>query len=308
MNAASDFIASLRMPEGRPFRILQFADIHLMANGEDELTLGLIVDMARALAPDLVFFTGDQTMCPETMALYPLLAGTMSSLGIPWTFVYGNHDGEHGVTRKMLADVVAGTPGLVFGLRGDVSDFCIELTNCEGEPKWLVFGLDTRNDAFYDLPGGRTWGYDTVHPEQIAWYGDVVRRHLRGGRPLPNVVFQHIPPLATKTFVKTPGASIVGEKNEGVCSAPIDFGESDALAANGAKAVFYGHDHVNDFAFVLDGVLYAYGRVSGRHDYAMPGFPKGARAIDLGHDGSVRTAVLLHRDLPELRFRNDLTL
>ena len=95
----------IRMPEGRPFRILQLTDIHigggLLSRKKDRLALDAVRKIVRASHADLVVVTGDM--------VYPLFmySGTsnnlkaskkfgecMDSLGVPWTFTFGNHDEE----------------------------------------------------------------------------------------------------------------------------------------------------------------------------------------------------------------------
>ena len=98
-----DGMTVIRMPEGRPFRILQLTDIHigggLLSRKKDGLALDAVRKIVRASHADLVVVTGDM--------VYPLFmySGTsnnlkaskkfgecMDSLGVPWTFTFGNHD------------------------------------------------------------------------------------------------------------------------------------------------------------------------------------------------------------------------
>jgi len=296
--AIAGLAGTFPFPAERPFRILQATDLHLMDGPDDVRTFALLGDMVRAFSPDLVFFTGDQAMSPAAPALYRRLATAMAALCVPWTFIFGNHDAEGGITRRTLADAVAGAPGLAFATRDGDSDFCLALVDGTDGIRWLLFGFDTRVDAFYDLPEGRIWGYDTVRPHQIAWYEDIVRR-FRGqdGTDVSSLAFQHVPPLSVKIHAASGRTGHAGEMNESVCSAPVDFGLSESFARNGTRGVFFGHDHLNDFSFHRDGITYAYGRVSGHYDYAMPGFPKGVRLIDLSADGTFATRIVLHRDL-----------
>ncbi|HAQ56296.1 MAG TPA: hypothetical protein DCR44_02665 [Acholeplasmatales bacterium] len=288
------FAGRLTMPRNRPFRILQLTDLHYMDNSLDPSVDARILDLVRFATPDLVIFTGDQVMCPTAIALYGRLRATMEQLSVPWTLVFGNHDAEHGNAKSALRAAAAGSRFVwPSDPVSDDSDFVLEIGD-----DWLVFGLDSHNDATYDIGGTPKWGYGTILPTQIEWIGGVLRSCAsHAGRILPSVIFQHIPPAVVRTW-DDPGASrFRGEKNEAVCAAPIDFGYHAALVANkSAKGVFFGHDHVNDFAFERDGITYAYGRVSGQHDYAMPGFPKGGRIVDLHPDGTFDTYVLLHRD------------
>lgn len=45
------------------------------------------------------------------------------------------------------------------------------------------------------------------------------------------------------------------------------------------KAVFIGHDHINDFCGILDGIWFCYGGGFGYHAYGKAGWPRRARII-----------------------------
>lgn len=51
------------------------------------------------------------------------------------------------------------------------------------------------------------------------------------------------------------------------------------VSLKNVKAVFIGHDHINDFCGNLDGVWFCYGGGSGYHGYGMVGWPRRARVI-----------------------------
>lgn len=291
MNARPGFAGRFGVPSGRPFRILQLTDLHLMDAPGDAAVLMRIADLTAFAQPDLVFLTGDQAMTPQSKTVYARLRDAMDGLGVPWTFVFGNHDAEHGVSRGELAGVAAQAKNIRYAARdahtGD-TDFFLEVG-----ARWVVFGLDTRIDATYEIGGKPTWGYDAVRPHQVAWFEEVLSA---AGPAVRSVVFQHIPPVAATRFADAGSTRLHGERHENVSAAPVDFGSEAALVRRGTAAVFYGHDHVNDFSFERDGVLYAFGRCSGDYDYCAPVLPKGGRIVDLYEDGTLDTFILQHRD------------
>ena len=73
-----DGMTVIRMPEGRPFRILQLTDIHigggLLSRKKDRLALDAVGKIVRASHADLVVVTGDM--------VYPLFmySGTSNNL------------------------------------------------------------------------------------------------------------------------------------------------------------------------------------------------------------------------------------
>ena len=292
MSAERGFAGRLEMPPDRPFRILQLTDLHLADAPEDAPVYARIAALAAFAKPDLVFLTGDQAMSDRAPAAYARLSATMDALFVPWVFVFGNHDAERGVSRRELASVAAKAARIRYAARNAASgesDFCLEIGT-----SWIVFGLDTRIDAMYEIDGRSVWGYDAVRPTQVDWFERVLDE---AGPGVGSVVFQHIPPAVVRRFDESGSTRLHGFRHEGISAAPVDFGYEAALVRRGTAAVFYGHDHVNDFAFERDGVRFAYGRCSGDYDYCALILPKGGRIVDLYGDGTFDTYVLEHRDV-----------
>jgi hypothetical protein len=71
----------------------------------------------------------------------------------------------------------------------------------------------------------------------------------------------------------------------------METGLFDSIVANGVtQGVFAGHDHLSNFSFLKDGVLLAYGQVTGYNGYGI--IERGARFIDVNSLG-VMTSYLL---------------
>ena len=54
--------------------------------------------------PDLICFTGDQTMSEDSPKLYEKLKGWVEAHKIPWTLVFGNHDTDFDVPYEALLE------------------------------------------------------------------------------------------------------------------------------------------------------------------------------------------------------------
>lgn len=83
-----------------------------------------------------------------------------------------------------------------------------------------------------------------------------------------------------------------GNFNEPVHPQGKDTGFFDAMLAHGKSVgVFVGHDHENDYHFTLDGILLAYGRVSGYNAYGPRDI--GGRVITIDQNGTMASYVVL---------------
>jgi hypothetical protein len=74
--------------------------------------------------------------------------------------------------------------------------------------------------------------------------------------------------------------NMVGVKQEDVCAANVNSGFFAAmLEAGDVKAVFVGHDHVNDFCGNVLGINLCYGGGVGYHAYGLAGWARRARVV-----------------------------
>lgn len=279
----------LEMPFNRDLKIIQFTDLHLMNDEKDDMTFQLISWVIQQEKPDFIALTGDQTMSKDAVMLYQKLGQFMDSHRIPYTFIFGNHDTEGG-TYQELIDAISDSTYLLFDqgpLHLGYSNFCLTLLD-KGKPTGQLVFMDSHIDDFFMIDGKKTWGYGAFSEDQLAWY------ELKLINPIPHLIFFHIPLFELNET--NPSDSIhQGDYYESPSTQGINTGFFQLAKANKqAKGMFYGHDHLNDFTYQKDGILLAYGRVSGHYDYAMPGFPKGARIITFNPSGKLHSHVLIH--------------
>jgi 3',5'-cyclic AMP phosphodiesterase CpdA len=207
--------------------------------------------------------------------------------------VFGNHDhptGEAG--QKSLDDYYAalGTAAVGFAERkGGGRDYC--------------FRIDLRQDGrqlFASLFAFNTGGPATgmkVSASQTQWFLDQIAADQQAGVRTPVLVMQHIPTIEFKEVFEKKLA--VGRQGEAVCS-EIDKGEIFRHYAQSqrVRAVFCGHDHVNDYTGNLQGVTLTYGRCSGFSGYGD--WQRGARLIDIDTaQGHAQTRVVLAKSAHE---------
>ena len=91
------------------------------------------------------------------------------------------------------------------------------------------------------------------------------------------------------------GDFLYGEKREGVCESGFDSGILDAMIEKGsAQAVYFGHDHVNNFGVMYKNILLSYIQPSGYGVYNMQSkfdapeneWIQGATLINIKADGT----------------------
>lgn len=266
----------LRFDSKGYFRILQLADC------QDGMLprYGMIEFIKKALdkyKPDLVVFTGDNTTSISTefeakLAIEAIIK-PVAEAGVPFTFVFGNHDAED-VSKEYHYSIYT------------------SFSNCmayDAVPE--MYGMGTHNLPIYSADGSKIafnlWmfdsnmynekgNYDHIHEDQLQWYVDAsnVLKAQNGGEAVPSLAFQHIVPNEIMDYViETETADPNGftttnnetgethhyalnpeyaEKGsilqERPCPGEYDSQQMELFEQQGdVLGVFVGHDHVNDY-------------------------------------------------------------
>ena len=290
------------------FKILQLTDIHYENDDEkDRRAAALMRELIRAENPDFIMTTGD-TVCNERnqeligKGLAPLVES-----GIPWGYVFGNHDVEFGWSKEGLFEAVTSMPGCVSWhdeASGDgLGNHYLEVRDHAGNPQWLIFGIDSGD---YSVLSGIE-GYAYVTRRQIDWYRGVIATYesqgaeragacgVTAGREtgpdrtadFSALVFQHIAlPEHEQVWLYE---DCYGMHREDCCPPAINSGFFCAmLEAGHTKGVFVGHDHVNDYYGYLHGIALGFGRFTGFNSYGAVDYPRGGRVFVL-HEGNTES-------------------
>ena len=113
---------------------------------------------------------------------------------------------------------------------------------------------------------GDYFGYDYIKQDQIDWYEDVVEytTQLNDGETVPSILFYHIPvPEFLDAWEAAEGGEAeleAGEKGENVSSPEYNSHFFDKVVEMGStKAMFVGHDHMNDYRVLYKGIYFCYG-------------------------------------------------
>ncbi len=281
------FRVALRAPQ---LRILQVTDLHFSAFGPlDRLGIWMSARaLVRRFNVDLVACTGDLfgLRTVDAMKKTARLFGQIMGVEAPWLFAWGNHDQElrdlaqdplpqldqveeflehlPGCIYKQSRAAMDAYPGPVPLDDPEERDACsldptdmakrkkwdgfyggnyqLEVTNEAGALAWNVFVLNSRR-----------WHH--VPPKVLKWLKD----RVRASPAIPSVCFYHVPNWEFHDIWERGIAK--GIKREAVCFERDHGRFHAALKELGTiKACFVGHDHVNDYHGMLDGINYVYGR------------------------------------------------
>ena len=274
---------TIRKNDDSDFKVVMFSDTHLNGkNEEDLMTVEHLIENITREKPDLVIFGGDNISSAVSYKRTKQFCQLMENLGVYWATAFGNHDGEGIFTysKKQLADVYSSYEYCL--LKPGVEDidgygnYTINVLNSDGSIKEVFFFMDSgeyasdEEKAMYEITGES--GYDGVKTSQVEWYKAKHDSLTEEFGEFKSVTVIHIPPFQSRVALNEELEVIYeyGERNEGICEAGYDSGLFDALKEKGScQAVYYGHDHVNDFGFIYQGILLSYIQSAGYGSYNM---------------------------------------
>ncbi|KAL1080815.1 hypothetical protein V6Z11_D09G020500 [Gossypium hirsutum] len=284
----------LRFGRTGEFKILQVADMHY-ADGKatpclnvlpsqvhgcsDLNTSAFIQRMIQAEKPNLIVFTGDNIFGFDAKD---------SAKSLNAAFAPAIAAGFHGLLEGVMKHIV--------GLKHTLSQFNpseahiidgfgnynLEVGGIEGSgfANKSVLNLYFLDSGDYSTPviasctNTSIPGYGWIKPSQQLWF-------KRTSAKLQSAYMR--PPMAKKSFA--PGlvfdaSNFTGVRQEGISSATINSGFFTTMVEAGdVKAVFTGHDHLNDFCGQMTGIQLCYAGGFGYHAYGKAGWSRRARVV-----------------------------
>lgn len=275
-------------------RILQITDTHfgtpkpanLLTDAQTKKLIRALVDQQN---PALIFHTGD-FINNDTEGVDHSAIDFMNDLGTPWSLVFGNHDHSKGQKNGIsLDDYYKRLQNHAVGFHTykenglEKRDYCfrIDIRPATGPIAYSLFAFNC----------GSPITQMVVTESQLNWLRSQLEADKRANHDHPILVMQHIPTIEYKTLFEEKAA--IGRQGEKVCF-ESDMGAvfETYRASARVKAVFCGHDHVNDYFGDHKGIKLAYGRVSGWSGYGD--WQRGGRVIDLDlKNRSSKTRVVL---------------
>lgn len=295
------------------FRIMQIADIQ---DGPllFEIVRDFFKDVIPAEKPDLIVLTGDNISAGASSvgihavdlllveAAIDRFMSIFEANNVPVAVVFGNHDAEELVTKEEQAAIYQKYDNCLIVDEGEDVYGCgtynVPVYSSKDASK-IAYNLWMTDSNMYDEENG---GYDYVHQDQIDWYVNKSNelKAQNGGVAVPSMMFQHIivneiydalleVPAGTEGAVDRNGKYYVFNPentksgialNESPCPSTVNGGQFDAIVNQGdVVAMFFGHDHVNNFVVEYKGVDLVNTPGVGFNSYGDEG--RGVRIIDI---------------------------
>lgn len=272
------------------FRILQLSDLHFsntLIFEEEFKYLDKLIELARA---DMIVLSGDNFMNSNANTIRGLY-DYIDSKDIPWSLVYGNHDKQGTTSPRFLFDYVKTKKNAAYkevmndGVYGE-SNYIVNLKR-NRKTIWQLYMIDS--GSYVDT--GFRYRYDAIREEQINWYEkSVLKTKEIEGDIVPSVAFFHIPLYEYKTawdLHHNDPTKCQGDKNENISHGHENTGFFAKMKElSSTKATFVGHDHVNDFAVLYEGIMLSYGTKTGHNIYHDEN-KMGGQVITLRSNGEI---------------------
>ncbi|MBQ6897394.1 MAG: metallophosphoesterase [Clostridia bacterium] len=275
-----DSVTLKKNSEGE-FRVLMFTDTHLKGDKTlDNTTVSFMVKNITEQKPDLVILGGDIVTYGFNKKRNIELCELFEKLGVYWASVLGNHEGDGFMMlpRKDVVELYSSYEHcLLTAGRADVDGYgncTLNILNSDGSLREVFFLFDS--GGYMTEEGKLEYGitteddvYDGVKTSQVNWYKEKHDSIENEYGKFSSVTVMHIPPFEAEREYAD-GEFLYGEKREGVCESGFDAGIVDAMLEKGsASAVFFGHDHLNDFGVMYEDIVLSYIQPSGYGAYNM---------------------------------------
>ena len=334
---------SVQATSGEDFKVLQLTDLQIidpsqqpaMPNVEvkseyadrDACAFNQVRALVAETEPDYIVLTGDNVYgeFDHDGSNFMALVSLMESFQIPWSLVYGNHDGEMYPGKGMQWQseyLLENTEYCKFAI-GDT------YYETEGYGNYVVDimdGKDVRGSLMMmDTHGCRRELAQGIYENQIEWYEAAIREVSEDqygefdsatGKVVPSYAFFHIAmpqfDMAMNTlYGGVNGVGEVGENDKG------DFGEALEPAAafsdtygfwnkiqelQSTKGIFVGHTHINNASILYNGVRLTYGTKTGIYDY-HEGDMQGGKLLTINAQGEVSVKEVpydISQDVPNI--------
>lgn len=301
------------------FKVMQLTDIHIsggfLSTKKDNMALNAVAAMVSEEKPDLVIVTGDIGFpAPDKSGTFNnksgagLFADLMEQLGVYWAPVYGNHDTEsysyytredisafYGNREKFPHSLFQNGPENIDGC----GNYIIKVKNSKGEITQALVLMDS--NSYVKKTADQQGCYDNVHKNQVAWYeNEIGKLKTENNGTLPSsLAFFHIPVPEYQTawdeYVNNGRKDTenvkykYGNLYEDVCTTLYNSGFfSKAKELGSTKAIFCGHDHINNFYLEYQGIglVYSYAiDYLAYEDIEEKGLQRGCTIINLKPDG-----------------------
>ena len=286
----ADYV-SLEKKPGEDFVILNLTDVQLSEEKvfakHGTYSFELITKLVNENKPDLITLSGDNAW---GYIAYLELIELIESFDIPWAPVMGNHDGQGCGTEFWAAYSLSNAENCLFKFGPKDMGYGNYIINITENDKIIhtLFMMDTHGTNEFVLDDGTVVedGYDHLWDNQQEWYKWAVNgiKEINSGKIVESTVIFHIPVYEyhaawdevsvgkTKESFgegnKKNKSYFFGVKTEGSCPSPVNNGFFELCKSLGStKNILVGHDHVNDFSVMYEGIRLSYSLKTGFGSY-----------------------------------------
>lgn len=305
-------MTSLQKKAERNFRVLNLTDpqISLEEYQQKHPRFAGMVNTVRQLVeqtqPDLITCTGDFSY-NGSLEVYRFYGEFFGSFGIPWAFVWGNHDNQDSQENVLkAADILSHSPNCIFEY-GDAAmgngNYVIGIQEGNNPIAALIM-MDTHNVE--PLPDGVTWSYSKLNDVQMRWYREQITMLKQQGYP-ESALFIHIPIYEyrravaaayrhleeqctledsyTDTVWNDGYQGAFGVMWEDISSYEEGDGVFPVLKQEAhTKLVIAGHNHNNNFCIPYEGIKLVFSLKTGPGSYYEPAL-SGGTVIEYNNSG-----------------------
>lgn len=298
------------------YKILQITDVHILNDEKkDAKVYKTVKNMVETTKPNMIILTGDLTSEKENFTAFKSFCSFLEDFNIPWGFTFGNHEGldiayeknevldhEKIADRQTLSDYLESLSNCIYEAGDENVDgtgnYYYNVTDDNGKVLTTLIMMDTHS---WDKENN---GYDHFHDNQIEWYENTIKsiaKEVNGdeSKVVPSLAFFHVPMKEYMTaYEEAKGTDnrLWGYRfpNEDGTPAVDDMMFEKMVELGSTKGCFAGHDHMNNFSVMKDGIRLTYGLSDDHNIYLTP--LRGGILINIKNDGSFTTQHLIrHR-------------
>ncbi|MBQ8343185.1 MAG: metallophosphoesterase [Clostridia bacterium] len=284
-----DFTVSVE--SGRDMRVLHISDPQLTdVENAENYCYRYVRQVVERYDPDLILVTGDLVygQFDDDGTIFVDYVEFMETLDTPWAPVFGNHDNESEMGADWQCRQLENAENCLFKQRelSGNGNYSVGLVQ-DGKLKRAFFMLDS-NGCGGMSAATRENGHSTTSvglmDDQRAWYTGAMQRikgysaetklsmafHIQPfffrwaiGKYIPSLAFYG---LDLDTFAQTESGDFgyIGKEMKGA------WGNRDNIYLEvkdlGVDSIFVGHEHLNSFSIVHDGMRMQYGQKCSQYD------------------------------------------
>ncbi|EFA84901.1 hypothetical protein PPL_01894 [Heterostelium album PN500] len=272
-------------------RIIQFTDLHYGENIKyDKLNYEAQNKLLDYEKPDFVMLSGDMISGynknfyrdqSKYHTIWDILTKPMRDRNIPWAITFGNHDAEGPYSSSQIVDLDMSFNGSLTRhgqiKNGGETNYVIPIysSNSSVDIASLIYIFDSDNFGCGD---SGDWG--CIYKHQVDWYEETSDHYNK----TPSIAYVHIPPVEVIDLWNN--FEVYGDFGDSAscCYHTKESKFIEKMIKRGdIRALYFGHDHRNDYHGDYYGIDLGYGRKTGYGSYD-PKYAQGARVLEIQQD------------------------